>query len=217
LPDHFGQIYFELVEAAITSLERNDEKQFEKILPMVLSLCVLASDVKFANPELELTDEYRLHLVSTAINDLTSVLGYAILYGAYFEKPALSELATQKFATLLEQVADKPAYLKTMLVLSNLMGASIGSSPRANIRFGWKHEFERRAREDGYGSRYQYGEGKRHKDPTIDVFLHSYADASHLFLATQVLPMIEPLDFKIDHQIVELARELAENKLGSEQ
>ena len=78
LPDHFGQIYFELAEACISALEQNDESQLDKVIPMFLSLAFLAADSKFADPSFVVNDEFRFHLISTAINDLASVLGFAI-------------------------------------------------------------------------------------------------------------------------------------------
>ena len=97
LPDHFGQIYFELAEACINALQQNDEAKLNKVLPMFMTLAFLAADHRFVDPSLEINDEFRLHLISTVINDLTSVLGFAILYGAYFENDALAKGALAKF------------------------------------------------------------------------------------------------------------------------
>jgi hypothetical protein len=51
----------------------------------------------------------------------------------------------------------------------------------------------------------------------VDCFLRSHSDASHLFFATQVLPLIQPIDFEIDFQIEELARELADHESSPDQ
>lgn len=112
LPDHFGQIYFELAEACIDALEQNDENKLGKVLPMFLFLAFLAADSKFADPTLDIDDEFRLHLISTVINDLASVLGFAILYGAYFDNEELSKGALAKFDAWIERAYDKQQYLK---------------------------------------------------------------------------------------------------------
>ena len=57
---------------------------------MFMSLAFLAADSNFADPSLDVNNEFRLHLISTVINDLASVLGFAILYGAYFDNEKLS-------------------------------------------------------------------------------------------------------------------------------
>jgi hypothetical protein len=213
LPDHFGQIYFGLVDAAIATLAGNDPEQFGKILPTVISLCVLASDMKFPSSELDLTEEYRLHLVSSAIVDLASVLGFAILYGTYFDNPALQKIATDHFQELLERAEDKVQYLKRMLLLSNIGAVSMKLSPRDAIRTRWKLEFERQVRDDGYSSRRSFGRGNVHPNPMISRFLDSGSDAQHLFFVTQVLPIIQPIDYDINYQITALARMLRDDEV----
>ena len=47
LPDHFGQIYFELAEACISALEQNDTGKLDKVLQMFMALAFLAADSKF--------------------------------------------------------------------------------------------------------------------------------------------------------------------------
>ncbi|MCH4810427.1 hypothetical protein [Vreelandella neptunia] len=211
-PDHFGQVYFELTEECIHALEENNEEKFGKIFPMFFNLAILASDSKFADPKLEVNDEFRLHLISTVINDLASVLGFATLYGAYFDNPKLLDVAIGKFMTFIERVDNKQQYLKRMILLSNPNSFSWCASPRGMIRMNWKIAFENRARHDGYGHQMSFGEGKAHYNKLVNEFLKSHSDASHLFFAIHVLPFLGTDDFKIDHRITSIARKLREEE-----
>ncbi|KZY43775.1 MULTISPECIES: hypothetical protein [unclassified Oleiphilus] len=210
LPDHFGQIYFELAEACISALEQNDESKLDKVLPMFLSLGFLAENSKFKDPSLDVNDEFRLHLFSTVINDMASVLGFAILYGAYFDNKKLSTNALSKFDSWIKSIKDKEQYLKRMLLLSNTRSFSMSASPRDLIRINWKMSFERRAREDGFLSQGDTRRGNQHPDKIVNEFLDPLSEASHLFFAKQVLPQLKPIDFDVDHQITGLARRLRE-------
>ncbi|PTN09692.1 hypothetical protein C8R11_12232 [Nitrosomonas aestuarii] len=211
LPDHFGQIYFELAEACISALEQNDESRLDKVLPMFLSLAFLAADSKFTDPSLDVNDEFRLHLISTVINDLASVLGFAILYGAYFDNEKLSESALAKFDTWIEHATDKQQYLKRMVLLSNPYSFSIHLSPRGLIRTKWKISFEHRMRSDGFKGQISMGQGKQHPNKIVREFLRSLSEASHLFFAKQVVPQLEPINFNIDQHITALARRIRED------
>lgn len=208
LPDHFGQIYYELAEACIQALELNDENKLSKVFPMFMSLSLLASDLKFVDQELDINEEFRLHLISTAINDLASILGYTILYSAYFDNAKLSEEALNKFKLFINQMADKQEYLKRMILLSNLHLFSWSSSPRDMIRHRWKMAFEDRARNDGFGDQMGMSRGKPHKNKIVREFLLSHSDPSHLFFAILVLPLLNTIDFKIDYRITSLAQSL---------
>lgn len=210
LPDHFGQIYFELAEACVSALEQNDESKLDKVLPMFMSLAFVASDSKFPDPSLDINDEFRLHLISTVINDLASVLGFAILYGAYFDNEKLSEGALAEFRAWIEGAPDKQQYFKRMVLLSNTNSFSWSASPRGLIRMNWKMSFERRARQDGFGDQIGMARGEPHPNAIVREFLTSLSDASHLFFATEILPQLDPIDFDIDHQITSLARRLHE-------
>ncbi len=210
LPDHFGQIYFELAEACISALEQNDESKLGKVLPMFMSLAFLAADSKFVDPSLDINQEFRLHLISTVINDLASVLGFAILYGAYFNNDKLSEIALAKFDTWIEQATDKQQYLKRMLVLSNPHSFSMNASPRGMIRINWKMSLEHRARQDGFGDQMGMVQGVQHPNIIVREFLRSLSDASHLFFAKQIVPQLDPLDFEIDYNISSLSQRLLE-------
>ncbi|MCL7944669.1 hypothetical protein [Marinobacter sp. ATCH36] len=216
LPDHFGQIYFELAEACINAIEQNDEHKLDKVFPMFFSLAILAADSKFPDPSLKVNDEFRLHLISSVINDLASVLGFAILYGAYFGNEKLSEDVLQKFHTLVEKATNKQKYLKRMLLLSDLSSFSMSASPRGLIRINWKMAFEHQAREDGYADQMMFSEGKQHSNVLVREFLSSLSDASHLFFAKEVLPNLDIADFKVDHRITSLARRLNEDGDGDE-
>ena len=211
LPDHFGQIYFELAEACIQAIQQDDDDKFGKVFPMFFALAVLTSDTKFADPKLDVDSEFRLHLISTAINDLASVLGFAILYGAYFDNAKLSKPALAKFTSWVQRVPNPQQYLKRILLLSDPNSFSFAASPRGLIRINWKMAFEQRARSDGYGDRMSYRMENPHKSKVVNEFLKSHSDASHLFFAMQVLPLVDPVDFDIDHQITSLARYLSKN------
>ncbi|CAM3036458.1 hypothetical protein [Vibrio diazotrophicus] len=209
LPDHFGQIYFELAEACISALEKNDENKLNKVLPLFMHLTFLAADLKFIDPTLDVNHEYRLHLISSVINDLASVLGFAILYGEYFDNKNLSEKPLALFNRWIDLMPDKQQYFKRMIVLSNPYSFSMSSSPRGMIRIKWKMSFEHRARQDGYGD--QMGLERRrttHPNKIVREFLRSISDASHLFFAQVIMPQLTSNDFDIDHHIESLSRRL---------
>lgn len=210
LPDHFGQIYFELAEACISALEQNNESKLDKVLPMFMSLAFLAGDSKFADPSLDVNNEFRLHLISTVINDLASVLGFAILYGAYFGNEKLSAGAIKSFDAWIKHATDKQQYFKRMVLLSNPHSFSLSASPRGQIRFNWKVSFERRARHDGFDDQMGMERGKLHPNKIVREFLSTHSDASHLFFANQVIPHLDLIDFEIDYHITNLARRLHE-------
>jgi hypothetical protein len=205
LPDHFGQIYFELAEACISALEQNDESMLNKVFPTFLILAFLAADSKFTDPSLEVNDEFRLHLISTVINDLASVLGFAILYGAYFDNEHLSENALAKFNSWIERIPNKQEYLKRMLHISDPHRFSMSASPRGLIRINWKMSFEHRARSDGFGDQMSIEGRSKHQNEIVREFLRSTSDASHLFFAKQVLPQLDTINFDINHHITALA------------
>jgi len=211
LPDHFGQIYFELAEACISALEQNDESKLDKVLPMFMSLAFLAADSRFTDPSLDVNDEFRLHLISTVINDLASVLGFAMLYGEYFDNEKLSKSALARFDSWIEHATDKQQYLKRMMLFSNPFSFSMSAAPRGIIRLNWKMSFERRTKQDGFGDDMNMGRGKQHPNKIVRAFLRSRSDASHLFFAIQIVPQLEPIDFDIDNHITSLARQLREN------
>lgn len=208
-PDHFGQIYFELAEACISALENNDENKLEKVFPMFLSLAFLAADSKFSDPSLEISEEFRLHLISTVINDMASVLGYAILYAEHFENENLSRSAIAKFDAWTERAADMQLYFKRMLLLSNSHNFSVMASPRSLIRTNWKVSFEQRMRHDGFSDEFLMTGGRAHPSPIVREFMRSHADASHLFFAQTVFPQLGKVDFEVDRNIIDLVDQLS--------
>ncbi|WP_210316950.1 hypothetical protein [Oryzicola mucosus] len=212
LPDHFGQIYFELAEACISALEQNDIDKLNAVLPMFMTLAFLAADSKFSDPALEINDELRLHLISTVINDLASVLGFAILYGAYFDEEELSRGALAKFDDWIAHATDRQQYLKRMVLLSSPRNFSMTASPRGIIRINWKLSFEHRARHDGFGDRMRMAQGAEHPNRIVREFLQSHSDASHLFFARHVLPNIDTTGMNIDYHITSLTRKLREER-----
>lgn len=210
LPDHFGQVYFELAEACISALEQNDKSKLDKVLPTFMSLAIIAADSRFVDPSLDVSSEFRLHLISTVINDLASVLGFAILYGAYFDNEKLSAGAIEKFDAWIEQVKDKQQYFKRMVLLSNPHKFSMRASPRDLIRIDWKISFEHRARHDGFEDKMGMMRRKQHSNKIVREFLWAHCDASHLFFAKHVVPQLDPIDFEIDYHITNLTRRLHE-------
>jgi hypothetical protein len=210
LPDHFGQIYFELAEACIQALEQNDENKLNKICPMFMFLSFQASDIRFVDPELDVNAEFRLHLISTVLNDIMSILGFAILYSSYYDNAKLSETVINKFKSYLDKISDKQQYLKKMVLLSNPLSFSWNASPRGLIRMNWKMAFEKRTRHDGFGNQMGMNRGKPHKNKVVREFLRCDSDASHLFIAIHVLPQLDPIDIVIDNHVTTLARCLDE-------
>lgn len=219
LPDHFGQIYFELAEACITALEKNELSKLETVLPMFLFLAFVVADSKFRDLSLAIDDKFRISLISTVINDLASVMGFAILYGSYFENESLSKVALNKFDKLIEQALDKnapdkQAYLKRMLVLSDLHSIGVFALPRSLIRTDWKLSFEQLVRQDGFEDRMGMTLGRSHPNKIVRAFLQSHSDASHLFFASYIVPQLEGSDFKLSYQIRDLVAQLLENEEG---
>ncbi len=208
LPDHFGQVYFELAEACVEALKQSDSERFGKIFPMFMSLSVMASDAKFADPSLEINDEFRLQLVSTVINDLASVLGLSILYGRYFGDDDLAEGALAKFQEWVDKLPEKDDYLKRMVKLANLPWLLFSASPRSFIRTHWRSDFESRAHADGYSSEKGYSSGPSHPDALVREYLASSADASHFFFAVHILPQIPDFEGDVGHQIRDVAGHL---------
>ncbi len=178
---------------------------------MFMSLAFLAADSKFTDPSLDVNNEFRLHLISTVINDLASVLGFAILYGAYFDNEELSESALAKFDTWIGHATDKQQYLKRMVLLSNPRSFSMSASPRGLIRINWKMAFEHRARHDGFGDKMSMRRGELHPSQIVRELLRSHSDASHLFFAKKIVPQLETIDFDIDRHITAFVRRLRED------
>ena len=212
LPDHYGQIYYELAEECVSALEQNQLDKFEKLINTFIPLALLAADYKFPDPKLDINIEFRLHLISTVINDLASVMGFAILYGAYFDNPKLSEAALERFFSIIDSREDQQQYLTRMLKLSNTNSFSSCASPRSLIRIKWKMAFEDRARHDGFCDHPSFDGGKNHKSNIVNEFIRSHSDASHLFFALKILPFVKPVNFDLDFHIKILAESLDTKK-----
>lgn len=208
MPDHFGQIYFELAEASVDAILNNNSDKLEKVLPMFMTLAFLSADWKFIRPELEINDRYRLNLVITVITDIASVLGYAILYSEYFGNEDLSKKALAVFDAYINKVDNTENYLRKMIILAGSKRMNFTALPREMIRGQWKMAFEQMVRKAGYGERIRFDHGAQHPSKIVREFLWSHEDASHLFFATQILPKIEYGDIDLDYNISSLAKRL---------
>ncbi|MGT0149349.1 hypothetical protein ACT691_05310 [Vibrio metschnikovii] len=146
-----------------------------------------------------------------------SVVGFAILYGAYFENSRLSEMALGEFNKWIDRFPTKKQYLERMVRLSNARSFSSSASPRDMIRFNWKSAFEDRTRQDGYGDQMGMNRGEAHRNKIIRAFLsNSFSDASHLFIALHILPQLGSVDFEIGHDISSLKRSLEDTEDSEE-
>ncbi|WGV98529.1 hypothetical protein QF117_00745 [Vibrio sp. YMD68] len=212
LPDYFGHVYFELAEACRDALEENDHEKLNRTFPMFMVLAFQASDSKFLDPDLDVNQEYRTHLVSSVLIDIMSILGLAVLYSSYFENAQLSELALKQFNARIDSVPDKRLYLKRMVLLSDPHKFSFSASPRDMIRLNWKMSFEQRMRKDGYSDRLTRSRGKEHTNKIIREFIRSpFSEVSHLFIAVHILPQLGPVDFEINHSISSLSDRFTES------
>jgi hypothetical protein len=215
LPDHFGQIYYQLAEECVRSLEANEIESFKSVVRAFVPMAIVASDYKFADPSLAVSTEFRLHLISATIQDLACVLGYAIIYGEYHKNPKLSEVALNEFFSRVEKIEDKRSYFIRMLRLADTWKFSSSASPRNIHRINWKMAFERRARGDGFDYQFSFGRGNPHPSPFVDAFLSSHAEPSKLFFASKIVPLIGKVDFELDHEVAGFVRRLNEKKGGS--
>lgn len=208
MPDHFGQLYFELAEASISALQHNDSDKLEKVLPMFMKLAFLSVDSKFLSPEFDVNERYRLNLVISVIKDIASVLGFAILYSEYFGNEGLCKKALSVFDNYINMIDDKQFYLRKMIILAGSRRIDFTALPREMIRGQWGMNFEQIARNDGYGERIRFDQGAQHQSKIVREFMWSHAEASHLFFASQILPKIEWKDIDVDYSISSLAERL---------
>lgn len=209
-PDHFGQIYYQLAESCILAIENNDKAKLDKLFPIFLSLAFQAEGYVFVNPDINISQSLQYQIGSMVVNDLASILGFAILYGVYFNDEELAKDAVSKFDSIIDNAPDKQKYYKRMLMLSNPYIFYLGASPRSLIRMNWKNTFNNRLRNDGYANQesMSFTQMKQHPSNIISEFMRSDSDASHLFLAIHILPAIEDLDIKVDYHITELQERL---------
>lgn len=211
LPDQFGHTYYTLAGECILALQDNNPEKFARVCRTFIPFALLAADYKFAQPDPTISTEYRLHLISTVVQDLASVIGFSILYSEYHSNPDLANISKAFFWNYADKISDKKAYLTRLLRLSDTSSFSRAASPRNIIRIEWRMAFEHRSREDGYYDRFSYDRGNRHASDIINEFLASHADASDLFFALEVLPVVGKVDFEINYGITHIAKKLAEN------
>lgn len=209
-PDHFGQIYYALAEECILALEENQLDKLNKVVRTFVALAILAADTRFVDPDLPVNKEFRMHLVSTVQQDLASIMGFSILYGEYHGNPELSEKTLDALFAFVDKAEDKRQYLIRMLHLADSNNFSWSASPRSIIRTKWKMSFEEMVRKDGYSDRLRHYRGREHASKVVNVFINSHSDASHLFFALQVLPIIGSVDFDLNHHITSLSHRLVE-------
>ncbi|UXS03068.1 hypothetical protein FY156_07435 [Agrobacterium tumefaciens] len=214
LPDQFGHAYYTLAEECILALQENNAENLKRLVQVFIPLAILAADHKFVQPDSTISTEFRLHLISTVLQDLASVVGYSIIYSEYYGNPDLQLISRTCFRHYVSRVADKKAYLTRMLRLSDTNSFSWGASPRNIIRIEWRMAFERQARQDGYFDRMGFERGRAHTSDIINEFLSFHSEASDLFFALEVLPALGKVDFKIDWRITHLAKKLSRKTNG---
>jgi hypothetical protein len=193
------------------ALSSNHPERLEKVVGTFVSLAILASEFRFRDPNLPVNDEFRLHLISTVLVDLTSILGFSIVYGEYFDNKKLSDIAMANWNTWSGKIKDKQKHFTMMLSLTDINKFSMSASPRDLIRTNWEMAFEQRTRSDGFGDRMSSGShGHQHHSKIVTEFLRSHSSASHLFLALEILPNIDTSDIKLNYQVENLADRLAD-------
>jgi len=216
LPDHFGQIYFALAEECMDALNSNEPERLEKVVSTFVSLALLASEFRFKDPSLPVNDEFRLHLISTVLVDLTSILGFAIIYGEYFDNKRLSDVAMAAWNSWADKIDDKQKHYTVLLNLTDIQRFSMSASPRDLIRTSWGMAFEQRARRDGFGDRMSYDRHQKHESKIVNEFLMSHSSASQLFLALEILPNIDTTDIEVNYQVEHLGKRLHAAKTEAE-
>lgn len=201
LPDHFGQTYFILANECFSALDKNEPEKLAKVFQTFLSLSFMADNVKFADPTLDVNQEYRLHLVSTANKDIATILGYGILYAEYHDNTELQDIPITIWEKIIENFDNKKQYLERMVRLSDSHSFSMSMPIRETFRTEWKMQFEARLRDDGFGDRYNSYDRKSHPSDIVDVFRGTYYSASDVFFALKIIDEIELPDDQINHQI----------------
>lgn len=214
LPDHFGQTYFLLANECFYALDQNDEQTLQKVFETFFSLAFMAANVKFVNPKLNINQEYRLRLISSANKDIATLLGYAILYSEHHENQNLQKIPLSIWDNMLEQSKDKKRYLEQVLKFSASHSFSMYLSPRDIIRTDWKMKFETRLREAGFEERYSSFDQNQHPSDIVEEFRGAYYDASDVFFALHVLDEIDLKDDKINRQITDYKFQLARRQEG---
>lgn len=215
LPDHFGQIYFVLANECLDALDRNDEVVLKRVFQTFFGLAFLAANFKFTDPNLEINQEFRLHLISSANKDLATLLGYAILYAEHRQNDKLKSVPLEIWEDFLSATEDRKGYLERTLQLSDSRKFSMKASPRDLIRTEWKMKFEAHIREEGYNDRFSSLETK-HPSNIVEEFRGGYYDASDVFFALHVLDAISLPEDKISKKITYFRSQL-EQRHGDEE
>lgn len=209
MPDHFGQTYFVLANECFYALDENDEKKLSNVFPTFFSLAFMAANVKFVDPNLDVNQEFRLLLISTANKDIATILGYAILYSEYHGNQELENMPMSIWEEMVGRTENRKEYLENVLRVSDTNNFSWSASPRDIIRTEWKMKFEARFRDDGFGDRYTSYDSKSHPSDIVEEFRGTYYDASDVFFALKVLDEIELPEDQISHSIINYQSQLA--------
>ncbi|WOI32896.1 hypothetical protein R1T40_18460 [Tritonibacter scottomollicae] len=200
LPDHFGQTYFVLANECLNALHQNDEDVLERVSQTFFGLAFLAVNFKFIDPDLDVNQEFRLHLVSSANKDLATLLGFAILYSEHHQNEALKTIPLQIWEGLIEAAKDRKGYLERTILLSDSRKFSMSASPRDMIRAEWTMKFEALLRDAGYNDRFS-SHGPKHPSDIVDEFRGGYYSASDVFFALHILDEVNLSDDQVGHRI----------------
>jgi len=208
LPDQFGHAYYVLAEECMDALRLNDSDRLRQVAKIFYSLAALAES-RHSQGDATISQEFRLHLASTVIQDVTSIAGFAILYGEVHQNPELSKVIGDAVNALVSLYPDRKQYLIRMMLLSNSRNFSHAMSPREHVRFEWRSQFDREVGGGDYSRLASHRKTPGHPSKIVTTFLRApFANASDLFLALKVWPELGDIKFEIDHSIRELALQL---------
>lgn len=208
LPDQLGHAYFVLAEECIDALRLNDPDRLRQVAKTFYSLAAL-TESRHSQDDATISQEFRLHLASTVIQDVTSIAGFAILYGEVNQNPELSKVIDDALNVIISLYPDRKQYLTRMMLLSNSRNFSHAMSPREHVRFRWRSEFDREVGGGDYSRLANHLRTPGHPSQIVATFLQApFGNASDLFLALKVWPELGDTEFEIDYSIRELARQL---------
>lgn len=208
LPDQLGHAYYVLAEECVDALRLNDLVRLRRASKTFYSLASV-TESSHSQDDATVSEEFRLHLASTVIQDMTSIAGFAILYGEIHQNPELAKAVDDAVNVVISLYPDRKKYLTRMILLSNSRNFSYAMSPREHVRFQWKSEFDREVGGGDYSLLASHRKTRDHPSKIVATFLKtSFGKASDLFLALKVLPELSDIEFEIDYSIRELARRL---------
>ncbi len=208
LPDQLGHAYYVLAEECMDALRLNDLERLRRASRTFYSLASV-TESRHSQDDGSISAEFRLHLASTVIQDMTSIAGFAILYGEIHRNPELSKLVDDAMSVIISLYPDRKKYLTRMMLLSNSRNFSHAMSPREHVRFQWKSEFDREVGGGEYSLVASHRKTPHHPSKIVATFLRTpFGKASDLFLALKVLPELSDIELEIDSSIRELARRL---------